>query len=173
MKNAILGFLAICALIGCNEGFQAAKVRTNPTQLTGSGTGGGPDPTTGSTTGGINPLHVGPGPLTEDRAAEVAMATFIEYSHLSHRTNTVEEKSAASEQLLLRTIWHLQLAGFQSGRQRNPSSLISKDKLTVNLNGIWEAYDLFMDWDVPDQETRPIFYYLGQGTHVPSGGIAD
>ena len=28
-------------------------------------------------------------------------------------------------------IWHLHLAGFQAGRQRNPSGAISIDKLTI------------------------------------------
>ena len=38
-------------------------------------------------------------------------------------------------------IWHLRLAGFQANRQRNPSGLISNDKLTINIGG-WHVYDV-------------------------------
>jgi len=52
---------------------------------------------------------------------------------------------AAAAELLRRAIWHLHLAGYQSGRQRNPSGAISNDKLTIAIDGAWRAYDIFMD----------------------------
>jgi hypothetical protein len=51
---------------------------------------------------------------------------------------------AAGEQLMLRMIWHLKLAGFTAGRQKNPSGAISPDKLTVILtDGAQHVYDVF------------------------------
>ena len=49
----------------------------------------------------------------------------------------------AADQLLRRTIWHLQLAGFQAAGQRNPSGAISSDKLTIFINGGWHVYDIY------------------------------
>jgi hypothetical protein len=46
-----------------------------------------------------------------------------------------------AEQLLRRMIWHLEAAGFQANRQRNPSGLISNDKLTINVGG-WRVFDV-------------------------------
>ena len=50
---------------------------------------------------------------------------------------------AAAEELLRRTIWHFQLAGFQAARQRNPSGLISNDKMSLFIDGAWHVYDLY------------------------------
>ncbi len=57
--------------------------------------------------------------------------------------STTEQAEATAEELLRRTIWHLQLAGFQSARQRNPSGAISKDKLNIVIGGAWHTYDVY------------------------------
>lgn len=87
--------------------------------------------------------HVPPGPLTVDRAQQVVFATAAEFPNLMAVFATDAEAEGAAEQLLLRTIWHLHLAGYQAARQRNPSGAISKDKLTILINGAWQAYDIF------------------------------
>ena len=92
-----------------------------------------------------NSNHVAPGPLTVERASQVVFATANEFPWLSAPYPSDSQAVAASEELLRRTIWHLQLAGFQSGRQRNPSGALSNDKLTIAINGTWRAYDIFMD----------------------------
>jgi len=48
-----------------------------------------------------------------------------------------------AEELLRRTIWRLNQAGIVSGRQRNPSGLLSRDKLCVRLTDGDHAYDLY------------------------------
>src|SRR5206468_7964135 len=68
--------------------------------------------------------HVGPGPLSEARARQVVFATAEEFPYLTAVFGSDDEAVAAADQLLLRTIWHLQLAGYQAGRQRNPSGAI-------------------------------------------------
>ncbi len=87
--------------------------------------------------------HVPPGPLTENRAEQVVYATAAEFPNLTAVFGTDAAAENAAEQLLLRTIWHLQLAGYQAARQRNPSGAISKDKLNISINGRWHAYDIF------------------------------
>ena len=120
-----------------------------------------------------NPSHVGPGPLTVDRAQRVVDATAAEFPWLTSPRNTIDEKSSATEELLLRTIWHLKLAGYDSGRQRNPSGAVSSDKLTILLNGAWHAYDIYTDWDVPSRPTRVIFLEVFPPNSIAYPGIPD
>ncbi len=95
-----------------------------------SGGGGGGDGHSG---------HIPPGPPTEDRARQVVIGVGNEFPALVN-ANTDD----AGEQLVLRMIWHLKLAGFNAGRQRNPSGLISRDKLTIVLiDGAQHVYDVF------------------------------
>ena len=58
-------------------------------------------------------------------------------------------------------IWHLKLAGFEAGRQKNPSGAISGDKLTVFLEGKWVAYDCFSSVGTPGKATPVIFLNVG------------
>lgn len=89
-----------------------------------------------------NPAHVAPGPLTEDLARQVVFATAAEFPTLIQVYNSTEVAEDCAEQLLLRTIWHLQQLGFAAARQQNPSGILSKDKLCVLL-GSWKAYDCY------------------------------
>jgi hypothetical protein len=112
------------------------------TPFAGGGSGGG-----GGGGGGAGPVnnacHVGPGPLSRDRANAIVLGCAEEFPHLIAVFSTEDEAVAKAEELLLRTIWHLQLAGFNAARQRNPSQAISKDKLSLLLDGVWHAYDIF------------------------------
>lgn len=76
-------------------------------------------------------------------AEDIVRGTANEYPCLTAVFNTEGEALDAAEQLLRRMIWHLQLAGFGSARQKNPSGLISKDKLNINIAGKWHTYDVF------------------------------
>jgi hypothetical protein len=113
------------------------------------------------TTGGGGAAHVGPGPLTEARAEQVVYHTANEFPNLM----TV----LGSEELLRRMIWHMHLAGYQAGRQRNPSGVISNDKLTIFINGAWHAYDVF---GLQDPLTVH-FLEVSPASYVPDGGIPD
>jgi hypothetical protein len=116
---------------------------------------------------------VGEGALTGDRAWQVLQATAAEFPHLSGPQPTGDQAVAAAHELLLRYIWHLQLAGFQAGRQRNPSGAISGDKLTMFLDGQWKAFDIFFDVGAPNRPVELIFWEVFPADHVPDGGIPD
>jgi hypothetical protein len=117
--------------------------------------------------------HVADGPLTTTRAKQVVMATSDEFANLKAPRATEAQAVAAAAELLRRTIWHLQLAGFQSGRQRNPSGAISNDKLTIAIEGGWRAYDIFMDYGSPGVQTRVIFLEVFPANPVADAGIPD
>jgi hypothetical protein len=106
----------------------------------GGGSGGG----AGSGGGGVgNACHVGPGPLSASRASDVVYGCGAEFPGLLAVFATEEQAIAAAEELLLRTIWHLKLAGFDAARQRNPSGLISNDKLNIFIDGAYHVYDIY------------------------------
>ncbi|SRR6266508_3021455 len=46
-------------------------------------------------------------------------------------------------ELLERTIWHLLAFGFSAGRQRNPSGVLSTDKIAIVEDGILRAFDCY------------------------------
>ena len=99
-----------------------------------------PSPTPG--TGGQNG-HIGAGPLTEDRARLVTTGTYNEFPNLHAVFGSEGEAVGAADQLLRRTIWHLQLAGFEAARQKNPSGAISSDKMCVKIGGVWRVFDIY------------------------------
>ena len=118
-------------------------------------------------------VHVGPGPTSAARAELVVNATAAEYAHLTAPRPSDSEALAASHELLLRMIWHLQLAGFQAGRQKNPSGAISGDKLAVFADGGWHAYDVFYDVGVAHVTTKVIFFEVFPPSPLADGGIPD
>ena len=77
------------------------------------------------------------------RASDVIYGCGTEFPQLIAVFPTEEQAVAAAEQLLLRIIWHLKLAGFDAARQRNPSGLISNDKMSLFIDGAWHVYDIF------------------------------
>jgi hypothetical protein len=120
-----------------------------------------------------NPYHVGPGPLTAERAEVVVHATANEFPNLTAPRATEADGVAAAEELLRRMIWHLQLAGYDAGRQRNPSGAISNDKLTIFINGAWHAYDCFRNLGTPGIPIDVIFLEVFPAGHVNDPGIPD
>jgi hypothetical protein len=120
-----------------------------------------------------NPHHVGPGPLTAARAQEVVQATGREFPHLTAPPGTEQEGVERAEELLLRAIWHLKLAGYDAARQRNPSGAISNDKLNVFHDGRWQAYDIFQDLGRPGVPIRIIFLPISGANPIAYPGIAD
>lgn len=75
-------------------------------------------------------------------------------------------------ELLGRTIWHLQLAGFTAGKQQNPSLAISTDKITVQIGTVWWAYDIFSLGIFSDPLTVHMVP-VGSPMYVADPGIAD
>lgn len=76
-------------------------------------------------------IHVTPGPPSLPLAQAVVESTAREYPALIQVFDTDEAAMNAMRELLLRVIWHLQLAGVPSARQMNPSGVLSNDKLNV------------------------------------------
>jgi hypothetical protein len=120
-----------------------------------------------------NPYHVGPGALTAERAEVVVRATANEYPNLTAPRGSEGEGVAAAEELLRRMIWHLHLAGYDAGRQRNPSGAISNDKLTIFINGSWHAYDCFRNLGTPGIPIDVIFLEVFPAGPIADGGIPD
>jgi hypothetical protein len=115
---------------------------------------------------------VGPGELSELRAKQVIVGTYDEFPHLSAVMRSESDAVAAAEELLLRTLWHLKIAGFQAGRQRNPSNALSSDKVTILINGGWHAYDIY-SLGVAGRATTVHVLEVWPASHVPHGGIPD
>jgi hypothetical protein len=120
-----------------------------------------------------NPYHVGPGPLTAERAEVVVRATGNEFPGLTAPRGSEAEGIGAAEELLRRMIWHLRLAGYDAGRQRNPSGAISNDKLTIFINGSWHAYDCFRNLGGPGIPADVIFFEVFPAGHLDDAGIPD
>jgi hypothetical protein len=116
--------------------------------------------------------HVTPGPLTAQQASNIVYATAKEFPHLTAVFGSEAEAVNAAEELLLRTIWHLQHAGFQAGRQRNPSGAISNDKLTIVIDGAWHSYDVY-SLGYAGRATTVQFIEVWPADPLPSSGIQD
>lgn len=83
-----------------------------------------------------------PVPLTSYTAGQIVGGVANEFPALFANFPSDAETVAACQEYVLRTIWHLQQAGFVAGRQRNPSLLISNDKITIFIDGTYRAYDI-------------------------------
>jgi hypothetical protein len=73
----------------------------------------------------------------------VVFATAQEFPQLLQVFRTEDDASAAATEFLRRTIWHLQLAGYQAGRQKTSSGQISRNNLTIFIDGSWHVYKVF------------------------------
>jgi hypothetical protein len=120
-----------------------------------------------------NPHHVPAGALDAAQAERVVYGTGNEFAILTTPRPTSDEAIGAAEELLLRMVWHLQLAGFDAARQRNPSGAISNDKLNILIEGRWRAFDVFMDYGQPHQTTRVIFFEVFPSNPLPYPGVPD
>jgi|KBSMisStaDraftv2_1062788.scaffolds.fasta_scaffold127497_2 hypothetical protein len=118
-------------------------------------------------------FHVGPGGLTMTRAEQVVNATASEFAGLTAARGSESEAQAAATELLRRVIWHLRRAGFDAGRQKNPSGAISGDKLTMFADGAWHAVDIFFDYGTAGVPVKVIFWEVTPPNPVPDDGIPD
>jgi hypothetical protein len=116
--------------------------------------------------------HIPPGPATAARASQVVFGTAAEFPHLTAVFRSDSQALSAAEELLRRTIWHLHLAGFDAGRQRNPSGAISNDKITIFVSGGWHVYDIY-SLGYAGRATTVQFFEVPAPNHVPDGGIPD
>ena len=133
----------------------------------GGGGGGGGGPSCAP-----NPAkHIGGTALDAARAERIVYATGEEFSCLLAVFPTDDAALTAAEQLLRRMIWHLKAAGFEANRQRNPSGLISNDKLTINIGG-WRVYDV-MTLGYAGVAGRVTFNEVPLPDPVPDTGIPD
>ena len=120
----------------------------------GSGGGGGDTPIPGQDggegsaglvqagpTGHLDP----PFPLNPFTMGRIVGGVGNEFPALLAPAVDQPTRTANLQTLLGRVIWHLQRAGFNAGKQRNPSLAISPDKITCQnqVNGIWLVYDIF------------------------------
>jgi hypothetical protein len=81
--------------------------------------------------------------LSEEYAEAIVYGCGDEFPETLAVYGSTEAAELAAEELLLRTIWHLRLAGFNAAQQRNPSGAISRDKMNIFIRGTWRTYDLF------------------------------
>lgn len=166
-----------------------ALASTTPDELTAppageepppSGGGGGGSNDTGQGSSGCSQAgasgHVDAGaPLDLTTVGKIVCGTGNEFPALKTATTTLEAREANAEELVKRMIWHLQQHGFTAGRQNNSQSgiRISKDKLTVQVDGVWWAYDVFGSWD---DFTTPMSTHMGAvapAQYVADGGTPD
>lgn len=87
--------------------------------------------------------HIAAGGSTEARAKAVVSGTYNEFPTLHAVFGSEGEAVGAADQLLRRTIWHLNLAGFEAAGQRNPSGAISSDKICIKIAGQWRLFDIY------------------------------
>jgi len=129
-------------------------------------------PPAGGGGGGNGSGHVPAGALTVSRAHDVVIGTGLEFPNLTAVFSNDDAALAAADELLRRTIWHLQLAGFNAARQRNPSGLISSDKLCIFLDGSWHVYDIFT-LGFAGHATTVHFDEITGANPIPDPGIPD
>lgn len=112
-------------------------------------------------------------PLSAFEMGKIIGGTANEFPLLLAPTGDLPTREAFAEEMLERMIWHLQLAGFTAGRQRNPSSLISKDKLTADTDGETKAYDIFIGLSEFTVAMGVTAGRVCPADYVATGGTAD
>jgi hypothetical protein len=145
---------------------QAFSTPAKPAPAPPPGGGGG-----GGGGGNANGCHVGTD-QSEDSARRIVMGCASEFPNLLGVFPTDQQATDADEQFLLRVIWHLQLQGFQAARQKNPSGLISNDKLCIVINGAWHSYDI-MSMGFAGHSTTVTFNEVTPPNPQPNPGIPD
>jgi hypothetical protein len=120
--------------------------------------------------------HPGTGlALTAATAGEIVCGTGAEFPALLAATPDLPTREANALQLLRRMIWHLNQYGYTAGRQRNPSGLLSKDKLSVQIPGeaTYRAYDVFFSFDSYATAMGTQMAQVFPPNYDADGGIAD
>ena len=128
---------------GVNSAWSATQTFRTPAPPPPPPPSPSPSPNPGGSCAPSSSKHASPGALTEDKAREVTNATASEFPCYLAVFSTEAQALDAAETLLRRIIWHLEVYGFQADRQRNPSGLISRDKVTILVGGTWRAFDIF------------------------------
>jgi len=113
------------------------------------------------------------GTLTAVLAGQIVCGTGNEFPALKVATADQPTRDANAEQLLRRMIWHLQQAGFTAGRQVNPSGLTSGDKLTVQIEGVMRAYDVFQGKNDPTNAMQTHMDQVFPADYLADSGVAD
>lgn len=119
---------------------------------------------TGHDTGGL---------LSAVRAGQIVCGTAHEFPALLNATATIEQRDDNAEELIRRMIWHLRNAGFDAGRQQNPSGAVSKDKLCVVVDGVTRAYDVFVGKNNPAAAMSTAMSELSFVQLIDDAGIPD
>jgi hypothetical protein len=117
------------------------------------GSGGTVDLPADSSDGGATAAGVAAAPATghpagaydgsANRAGLIIGGTAHEWPALIAITADQAARDANMETLLRRMVWHLILDGYTAGRQRNPSGIVSLDKLCVVEAGTLRCFDVF------------------------------
>lgn len=158
---------------------QPVEVTPSPAGVPGpGGSQGGTDDGFGSQgcSEALDDGHVAPGsPLTAVTAGMIVCGTGREYAALKAVTADLATRQTNAEELLRRMVWHLQQAGFTAGRQNNSATgvRISNDKLTVEIDGAFRAYDVMGAYD---DFTTPISTRMGQvfpARYIADAGVPD
>jgi len=139
----------------------------------GGGSGGGGGGQSGNCAGAPGTGHIPAGELTFTRMAQIICGTATEWGQYKVATADLATRQANAENLILRMIWHLQLGGFNAGRQRNPSTAISKDKLACVILTETRAFDVFADFDNFANTLRVGVTEVFPADLVASAGISD
>ena len=106
------------------------------------------------------------------RAGKIIGGTANEWAALVAIAPDQATRDSNQLQLLLRTIWHLRLDGYQAGRQRNPSGILSTDKLTVvEDGGFLRAFDCYTGVYTAPMTVQAI--QVSPANFVDDPGIAD
>lgn len=150
-----------------------------PTGGGGSDPGGGGSDDGGQGSDGCSQAegtgHYPGDPLTLVTVGKIVCGTGEEFASLKVATVDLPTREANADELVRRIIWHLQEHGFPAGRQNNSSTgvRISNDKITVMVDGVWWAYDIFGAWD---DFTTPMETRMGPVTparYYADGGLPD
>lgn len=135
-KNAEMA-LSLAQRVGQAAGSETGGGTGTP--LPGGGDGGGGNigcaaaGATGHDTGGL---------LNAIRAGQIVCGTGNEFPALKNATVDLPTRVTNATELIARMIWHLRQAGFTAGQQRNPSGILSDNKLCVVVDGVTRAYDV-------------------------------
>lgn len=118
--------------------------------------------------------HVGAGsPLTAYTAGQIVCGVAQEFPALFQVVADQPTRDANTLEIRERIIWHLQLAGFTAGQQKNPSGVISPVRVCVRTDdGVMHLYKYMTDADF----TQPLVIRMTPDSppnFVPDGGTHD
>ena len=113
----------------------------------------------------------GPYDGTALRAGLIIGGTSNEWPLVSVATPDQATRDSNQATLLGRIIWHLLTDGYTAGKQRNPSGIISGDKIALVEDGVLRAMDVFTGVYTAPLVTQAI--QVSPANLVPDPGIPD